>query len=141
MNFRYYLKQKEANLKEIIKRFSYWFEYIFWLLFSVSKFKRFPESAKKILIISTGALGDAFCAFRTAYNISLNNRKRLFTFISLRIIQKILKMFKEVDNLKFISEKEISVNRFDITLLFSLNKNLIKYRKILAFVSEMNIQA
>lgn len=133
MNFQYYLKQKEANLKAILKRASYWIEYLFWFIFSISKFKRYPEDVKKILIICTGALGDAFCAFRTAYNISLENKeKEVCLYLSQDYSSDFKKMFK-ISNLRFISEREISSNRFDITLLFNLDKGLFKYRKNFGF--------
>jgi len=134
MNFSYKIKQFNAYIKLVLRKFSYFFEYLFWLIFSFNKFKSFPKEVSKILIINYGAIGDVFSSMKTTYNLALSNKNIDFFILVDDKSYKEIKILEKYLNFRILSEKDIKKNKFDVTIIFNPSEHIKKYLDRLGFI-------
>ncbi len=133
MDLYYELRRYKAKLIKVLRTFTYYFEYLFWLIFSFSKFKKYPKIVKSILVINHGALGDIFCSLKTIYNLSLNNPKINLSYLVEEPFHQNFRFLEKLMKIKIITTKELSEKNFDLTIIFNSFQNLSKHRDNLGF--------
>lgn len=120
----YKLKQLIARIHQLVRMGSYYLEYFFWLIFSLSKFKVFPKNIKNVLIVNYGALGDMFSCSRIICNLVKSNPNKKFYLVGYDTHLNKIKKFEKELGFKILNEKEIDKEKFDMVLLFSFTDRL-----------------
>jgi len=132
MKLGYFLRNQVSKLHQFLRRVSYLFEYLLWLIFSFSKFKKHPLKVNKVLIINYGALGDIFVSLRIIRALKANNKNITFYFLTTEEYRDKIRFLEKDLGIKVINEDELKEG-FDMSIFLSPSYFLKEHRKYLGY--------
>lgn len=121
------------NVRDIFRKISLWIDYILYLIFDPFKFKKFPESIKKILVVENRSIGDTLVivpvlrALKSKFNAPIDllvNQNMKEVAESLPYVSKVITDF----NLDKDYDLGVILHFGSLRNSYALLKNKVKYR-------------